>query len=297
MRFFFLIATTFAISPKNLSPKNLQNKPKKSHNFLQKISQKISQIFLNKELHVDKAESDYPHLAEEYWFDPRIHSFGNVGTGGIIHAFIAPLFTYFLDVFAYEGTKVRPTVIDFVANERLKYNLVSVENSVDLGTGTGTTARAIKERFPTARVIGIDTSNVMLKAAQDATYFIDFIQGFESSIEFVEANAERTPLKADSQDLVTLVFVMHEVPSVGRVAILQEAARICKSGGSIAIVDIHQTYSPTHMMQTGEPYLIGYLNSFHDEIGTFKKKFVYTTEHQITKKRLTLWVFHKKKYK
>lgn len=246
---------------------------------------------------IDKAEKDYPLLAKKYWFDPRIHSFGNVGIGGVLHAFIAPVFTYFLDVFAYDGTKVRHVAMDLIETDRLKYNLRTVENSVDLGTGTGTTARAIKEHFHKSRVIGIDTSSVMLRAARDVTKISDFIRGVESSIEYVQENAEQTPLKAESQDLVTIFFVMHEVPSVGRISILRECLRICKNGGTVAIVDIHHTYSPTHMMQSGEPYLVGYLNSFENEICKFQKHFVYTTEHQLTDGRLTLWLFHEKNKK
>ena len=253
-----------------------------------------SQKRSSKPVKIDKAEKDYPLLAKKYWFDPRIHSFGNVGIGGILHAFIAPVFTYLLDVFAYNGTRVRHVAMDLIETERLKYNLGTVENSVDMGTGTGATARAIKERFHKSRVIGIDTSSVMLRAARDVTKISDFTQ---ESLEYVQENAEQTPLKAESQDLVTIFFVMHEAPSVGRMSILRECLRICKNGGTIAIMDIHHTYSPTHMMQSGEPYLIGYLNSFENEICKFQKHFVYTTEHQITDGRLTLWLFHKKNKK
>ena len=37
-----------------------------------------------------KDETDYPELALKYWADPRIHGWGNVGSSGAVHAFLAP---------------------------------------------------------------------------------------------------------------------------------------------------------------------------------------------------------------
>ena len=46
-------------------------------------------------------EVDHPELAATYWNDPRIHTFGNVGPSGAVHAVVAPAFTVALDAFAY----------------------------------------------------------------------------------------------------------------------------------------------------------------------------------------------------
>ena len=37
-----------------------------------------------------KDETDFPELALKYWADPRIHGWGNVGSSGAVHAFLAP---------------------------------------------------------------------------------------------------------------------------------------------------------------------------------------------------------------
>ena len=54
-----------------------------------------------------KDETDYPELALKYWADPRIHGWGNVGSSGAVHAFLAPTFTAGLDAFAYGGLDTR----------------------------------------------------------------------------------------------------------------------------------------------------------------------------------------------
>ena len=43
----------------------------------------------------------------EYWNDCRIHTLGNVGFWGGVHAILAPLSTRMIDMVAYNGTDVR----------------------------------------------------------------------------------------------------------------------------------------------------------------------------------------------
>jgi hypothetical protein len=53
---------------------------------------------------VDKDHSN------EYWFDKRIHTLGNVGLGGGLHAAVAPLSTKLIDFLAYDGVDLRGKV-------------------------------------------------------------------------------------------------------------------------------------------------------------------------------------------
>jgi hypothetical protein len=47
---------------------------------------------------------------QEYWFDDRIHVFGNHGFWGAVHAAVAPLSTHLIDVAAYNGVDIRQRV-------------------------------------------------------------------------------------------------------------------------------------------------------------------------------------------
>ena len=49
-------------------------------------------------------------MPSEYWFDNRIHSFGNTGLLGGFHAAVAPLATKLIDNSAYDGEDVRTRV-------------------------------------------------------------------------------------------------------------------------------------------------------------------------------------------
>lgn len=46
----------------------------------------------------------------EYWFDSRIHVFGNSGFWGAFHAAVAPLSTHWIDIVAYNGVDIRQRV-------------------------------------------------------------------------------------------------------------------------------------------------------------------------------------------
>jgi hypothetical protein len=46
----------------------------------------------------------------EYWYNPSIHTFGNIGVLGALHAALAPITTKIIDVLAYDGQDVRSMV-------------------------------------------------------------------------------------------------------------------------------------------------------------------------------------------
>lgn len=59
------------------------------------------------EIGVDNAATDYE---DEYWFNPTIHNFGNIGFLGTIHAVLAPVSTKVIDILAYDGESIRDRV-------------------------------------------------------------------------------------------------------------------------------------------------------------------------------------------
>jgi hypothetical protein len=47
---------------------------------------------------------------DEYWFNTKIHTLGNTGFTGGLHAAMAPLATKVIDVFSYDGVDIRSVV-------------------------------------------------------------------------------------------------------------------------------------------------------------------------------------------
>ena len=67
---------------------------------------------------------------KDYWFDNRIHTLGNVGFWGAVHAAMAPVSTKMIDVFAHGGIDVRGVVsmldITWILDQRQSSNICSL---------------------------------------------------------------------------------------------------------------------------------------------------------------------------
>jgi ubiquinone/menaquinone biosynthesis C-methylase UbiE len=89
---------------------------------------------------------------------------------------------------------------------------------LDLGTGTGSVARIVAERFPDADVIGVDISPRMLDEARRRTD--------SSRVSYQQADAERLPFEGASFDLVTLGNM---------IPFFDELARVVAPGGHVLL--------------------------------------------------------------
>lgn len=158
----------------------------------------------------------------DYWFNPLIHTFGNTGIFGGLHAAVAPLFTKVIDISAYDGKPVREAIARDLARLVRKPNA----RVADLCCGVGISTRAVQAAFPDAEaVVGVDTSPEMIEFARmiraQETIFTRFARVlggvFEIGSRAVKditkrfpttykiGNAERTGLEGESFDLVTIM--------------------------------------------------------------------------------------------
>ena len=182
-----------------------------------------------------------------YPFDPRIHNLGNIGFRGKIHAKIAPYFTKAIDLIAYGGVDVRKEELEKYTNKTI----------LDFGCGTGFSTSNNKGS------LGIDTSKEMIDEAKKL--FPDK--------RFSGGHAEQ--FKTDEQfDIVTCMFLMHEVPSFCRKNIIENALSIANE--QVVILDIAPVYKPSNIMLEGEPYLPDYLSNISTELSNqgFKENVV-----------------------
>ncbi len=97
----------------------------------------------------------------------------------------------------------------------------------DLGCGTGALAAELAPWV--GRVVGIDQSAAMLKAARRRT-------GGLPNVELRRGALEAVPLEDSSCDAALLVLVLTYVPEPE--AVLREAARIVRPGGRAVVVDL-----------------------------------------------------------
>lgn len=118
--------------------------------------------------------------------------------------------------------------------------ITDVRDILDVGCSVGISTQTLHEYYQKQslqkqspqplRTIGLDLSPYMLTIAahQDKHGLIS---------EWVHGQAEATQFAANSFDLVTLQFVLHELPRSATLEIFKEMHRILKPGSHIAIVD------------------------------------------------------------
>jgi ubiquinone/menaquinone biosynthesis C-methylase UbiE len=137
---------------------------------------------------------------------------------------------------------------------------------VDLGCSIGMSTFALQETFPNATVTGVDLSPYFLAVAQYRTQNRQESAPELSHPAWVHAAAEATGLPSASADLVSACLLFHELPQSAAVAILQEARRLLRPGGHLAIMDMNpksEIYAkmPPYiltLLKSTEPYLDEY---------------------------------------
>jgi len=105
---------------------------------------------------------------------------------------------------------------------RLEWLKIAPETVVDLGCGTGAATRALRKRYPRARVMGMDLSTGMLAQASA-------LQPWLRKPRLVCADMERLPLRDASVDLLFSNLTLQWSNEPERV--FAEARRVLRPGG------------------------------------------------------------------
>ena len=122
-----------------------------------------------------------------------------------------------------------------------EYSGDTVSDILDLGCSVGISTLALhryySERQDTpVRTVGLDLSPYMLAVAK--------VRDKQGEIaQWLHGKGEETGLPDNSFDVVTLQFVLHELPREATKAIFREVLRILRPNGVMAIVD-HNPVSP-----------------------------------------------------
>lgn len=147
-----------------------------------------------------------------------------------------------------------------------------IREILDVGCATGLSSLELIRSFPGARVTGIDLSPHMLTVGK----YLQERRNEESTsaqspepLQFVHALAEDTKLPSESFDLISICLVCHELPEKASRAIFQEAFRLLRPHGALAIMEMNPSSSafrkvlsnpiPYVVFKSTEPYLLEYI--------------------------------------
>ncbi|KAL0328259.1 UNVERIFIED_CONTAM: Arsenite methyltransferase [Sesamum calycinum] len=139
----------------------------------------------------------------------------------------------------------------------------TIREILDIGCSVGVSTRFLADKFPSAKVTGLDLSPYFLAVAQYKDNKMN--QGTEP-IRWIHGNGENTGLPSKSFDLVSIAYVFHECPERAIKNMVKEAFRLLRPGGTFAITDnspkskILQELSPVlfTLMKSTEPFLDEY---------------------------------------
>ena len=101
---------------------------------------------------------------------------------------------------------------------------------LDVACGTGRFLRQVRLAYPAMPLKGLDLSRPYLDEARRQ---LDGLRG----AELIEAAAEKMPLADASVDIVTSIFLFHELPPEVRRQVTAEIARVLKPGGLFVFID------------------------------------------------------------
>eukprot|EP00727_Mastigamoeba_balamuthi_P010203 m51a1_g5805 hypothetical protein (284) ;mRNA; r:135959-136915 len=142
-------------------------------------------------------------------------------------------FEGFADVYDRARPRLPRSVVDIVC-AYVGPRGAELRTLVDLGSGTGLSARPWALAHPRARVVCVDPCADMLGQARRSAADVPSSSPSPQPLEFVRAFAHETGLPAGVADVVQVSQAFHWMePS----ATLAEAARLLRSGGVLAVVD------------------------------------------------------------
>ena len=124
---------------------------------------------------------------------------------------------------------LRGNALNILAERWHSLNSTPPTDVLDIGTSVGLSASFLKNRWPNARVVGVDASAEMLSVGASR----------RPEIEYVHALGEHLPFDFTSSfDIVSVQLVIHELPDAPMRAILAEAKRVLRPGGMLVVMDV-----------------------------------------------------------
>ena len=109
--------------------------------------------------------------------------------------------------------------------------------ALDVGTGTGDLALALGERYPTARVIGLDFCPAMLQRGREKIA----AASMDGRLVLTTGDALHLPFPADTFHAVVSAFLLRNVADISRC--FQEMQRVTRPGGRVVCLEIaHPTW-------------------------------------------------------
>lgn len=216
---------------------------------------------LAKELTTDRSDQEYPdYFLQNFHFQ----------TDGWLSEGSAEIYDFQVEVLFVGGADVMRRQTLPAMRQMLAGQSGAGLQLCDIACGTGRYLREVRRNWPGLTLTGIDLSADYLAHAEGQ-------QGPDGKIRFLKGMAEDLPLEDESQDLLTCIYLFHELPADIRRQAAAEMFRVLKPGGRLIFMDSIQIgdHAPYDALLDRfpiafhEPYYADYIRDDID--GLFKK--------------------------
>jgi tRNA (cmo5U34)-methyltransferase len=120
----------------------------------------------------------------------------------------------------------------------------SAKSVLELGTGTGETARRVLERHPDAQLVGVDASPGMVKVARESLP-VDRVTLHVGRLE--------DPLPEGPFDLVVSCLAVHHLQGADKEDLFRRIAMNLAPGGRFVLADVVEPLDPSYVVTAIDP--------------------------------------------
>ncbi|GJL92110.1 class I SAM-dependent methyltransferase [Hyphococcus sp.] len=135
-------------------------------------------------------------------------------------------------LFTGSAGAMRRQALPFV-RRALESKDIAAAHLLDLGCGGGGFLADVKDNWPWLGVTALDLSPAYLGKARVAL-------GRWKDVDYVQQPCEATGLAAERYDVITTIYLFHELPPKVRSEVAAEIIRLLKPGGTLIVVDTIQ---------------------------------------------------------
>lgn len=158
---------------------------------------------------------------------------------------------------SYDAAAVLQREIASRMLERFDYVKIEPQRVLDLGCGTGASLAALSERYPKSHVLGVDSSETILRAGQGQRsrlrWLLPFLHGKKASL--LAADALALPFKSASQGLIWSNLLLHWLDDP--LPALREMHRTLEVGGLL----MFSTFGPDTLKELRASFSDDYVHT------------------------------------
>ena len=152
---------------------------------------------------------------------------------GYLSAESADLYDYQVEILFSGGADAMRRQALVPLAEFMNGRSAATSRLVDIGCGTGRFLRFASDAQPLLRMTGVDLSAPYIDRARQSLHG-------RRAVSVMTGNAEQLPLSDASVDVISNIFLFHELPAKARANVVAEMARVLRPGGRVLHVDTIQ---------------------------------------------------------